>query len=64
MRFPRRVSNGSRDSARAEKAAWRHIAAAGGVTTSVTTFGAEFTGDFTTELGSMTLGIVYETLGG
>jgi hypothetical protein len=40
--------------------AWRRIGAAGGVTT----FAAELTGDFTTELGGATLGIVYETLGG
>ena len=50
--------------ARTEDAAWRRIAAAGGVTTSVTTFAAELTGDFTTERGGATLGIVYETIGG
>jgi hypothetical protein len=50
--------------ARTEDAAWRRIGAAGGVTTSVTTFAAELTGDFTTELGGATLGIVYETIGG
>jgi len=50
--------------ARSEDAAWRRIIAAGGVTTSVTTFAAELTGDFTTELGGATLGIVYETIGG
>jgi len=49
---------------RTEDAAWRRICAAGGVTTSAITFAAELTGDFTTELGSATLGIVYETLGG
>ncbi len=49
--------------ARTEDAAWRRITAAGGVTTSATTFGAELTGDFSTELGGKTLGIVYETLG-
>jgi nicotinamidase-related amidase len=49
---------------RSEDAAWRRIGAAGGVTTSVTTFAAELTGDFSTELGGATLGIVYETLGG
>jgi hypothetical protein len=49
---------------RTEDAAWRRIGAAGGVTTSVTTFAAELTGDFTTELGGATLGIVYEMLGG
>jgi Isochorismatase family len=50
--------------ARTEDAAWRRIGAAGGVTTSVTTFAAELAGDFTTELGGATLGIVYETIGG
>jgi nicotinamidase-related amidase len=50
--------------ARTEDAAWRRIGAAGGVTTLVTTFAAELTGDFTTGLGGATLGIVYETLGG
>jgi nicotinamidase-related amidase len=49
---------------RTEDAAWRRISAAGGVTTSTTTFAAELTGDFSTELGGATLGIVYETLGG
>jgi hypothetical protein len=51
-------------SARTEDAAWRRIVAAGGVTTSVTTFAAELAGDFTAELGGKTLGIMYETLGG
>jgi len=50
--------------ARTEDAAWRRIVAAGGVTTSAVTFAAELTGDFTTELGGTTLGIVYEALGG
>jgi len=50
-------------SARTEDAAWRRIVAAGGVTTSVTTFAAELAGDFTTQLGGATLGIMYETLG-
>jgi hypothetical protein len=49
--------------ARTEDAAWRRIGAAGGVTTSTTTFAAELTGDFSTEMGAATLGIVYETLG-
>jgi len=49
--------------ARTEDAAWRRITAAGGVTSSVTTFAAELAGDFTTELGGATLGIMYETLG-
>lgn len=48
---------------RTEDAAWRRIIADGGTTTSVTTFAAELTGDFTTELGGATLGIVYETIG-
>jgi nicotinamidase-related amidase len=49
---------------RTEDAAWRRIAASGGVTTSVTAFAAELTGDFTTELGGASLGIVYETMAG
>ncbi len=48
---------------RTEDAAWRRILQAGAVTTSVTTFAAELAGDFTTELGGKTLGIMYETLG-
>lgn len=35
-----------------------------GITTSVTTFGAELTGDLSTTLGGATLGIVRETMGG
>ncbi len=50
--------------ARTEDAAWRRIIAAGGATTSVTTFAAELTGDFTTDIGGATLGIVYETISG
>jgi hypothetical protein len=50
--------------ARTEEAAWRRITAAGGATTSVLTFAAELAGDFTTELGGATLGIIYELLGG
>lgn len=50
--------------ARTEDAAWRRITAAGGATTSVTTFAAELAGDFTTEPGATTLGIMYETMGG
>ena len=50
--------------ARTEAAAWRRIAAEGGVTTSVTTFAAELAGDFTSELGAATLGIIYATMGG
>jgi hypothetical protein len=49
--------------ARTEDAAWRRIAAAGGTTTSVVTFAAELAGDFTTELGGKTLGIMYGLLG-
>jgi hypothetical protein len=49
---------------RTEEAAWRRILASGGVTTSVTTFAAELTGDFTTERGGASLGIVYETISG
>jgi nicotinamidase-related amidase len=49
--------------ARTEDAAWRRITAAGGATTSVITFGAELVGDFATELGGKTLGIVYELFG-
>ena len=48
---------------RTEHAAWRRIEQAGGIMTSVTTFAAELAGDFTTELGGKTLGIMYETLG-
>jgi nicotinamidase-related amidase len=48
-------------SERTEDAAWRRIVAAGGVTTSTTTFVAELAGDFTSELGGKTLGIMLET---
>ena len=51
-------------STRTEEAAWRRIVAHGGVTSSVTTFAAELAGDFTTELGGATLGIMYETMAG
>ena len=47
---------------RTEEAAWRRITAAGGVTSSVTTFAAELAGDFTSEIGGMTLGLLYEHL--
>ena len=50
--------------ARTEDAAWRRIVAAGGATTSAVTFAAELAGDFTTEVGGATLGILYELLGG
>jgi nicotinamidase-related amidase len=50
-------------SARTEQAAWNRIVQAGGITTSVTTFAAELAGNFTSEIGGQTLGIMYETLG-
>jgi nicotinamidase-related amidase len=50
--------------ARTEDAAWRRITAAGGITTSAITFAAELAGDFTTELGGATLGIMYGLMGG
>jgi nicotinamidase-related amidase len=49
---------------RTEDAAWRRIVAAGGATTSAITFAAETAGDFTTEIGGATLGILYGLLGG
>jgi nicotinamidase-related amidase len=49
---------------RTEDAAFRRITAAGGATTSAITFAAEVAGDFTTELGGATLGIMYSLLGG
>jgi nicotinamidase-related amidase len=49
-------------SARTEDAAWRRITQAGGTTTSVTTFAAELAGDFSSEIGGKTLGIMYKTL--
>ena len=48
---------------RTEDAAFRRITAAGGATTSVVTFAAELAGDFTTDLGGATLGIMYGLLG-
>lgn len=48
---------------RTEDAAWRRIVAAGGVTTSAITLAAELAGDFTTDLGGATLGILYGLLG-
>ena len=50
-------------SQRTEDAAWQRIGHAGGVLTSVVTFAAELAGDFTTELGGTTLGIMYKLLG-
>ena len=49
--------------ARTEDAAWRRVAGAGGVTTSVTTLAAELAGEFTSDLGGATVGIMYETMG-
>ncbi len=49
--------------ARTEDAAWRRITSAGGMTTSVITFAAALTGDFTTADGGATLGLVYEAVG-
>jgi nicotinamidase-related amidase len=49
--------------ARTEDAAWRRIGMAGGVTSSVVTFAAELTGDFTTPMGGATLGLAYEAMG-
>ena len=43
--------------------ALRRIIAAGGATTSAITFAAEMAGDFTTEAGGATLGIMYSLLG-
>ena len=48
--------------ARTEEAAWRRIIAAGGVTSSVTTLAAELAGDFTTDTGGATLGLIYESI--
>ena len=48
---------------RTEEAAFRRITAAGGATTSVVTFAAETAGDFTTETGGATLGIMYAMMG-
>ena len=45
-------------------AAWRRIVQSGGATTSVATVAADLAGDFTTELGGKTLGIMYEALAG
>ncbi len=50
--------------ARTEDAAWRRITAAGGATSSVATFAAELAGDFTSEAGQATLGLMYAVLGG
>jgi len=50
--------------ARTENAAWRRIVAAGGATTSCVTACAELAGDFMTDLGGATLGLMYEALGG
>jgi nicotinamidase-related amidase len=49
---------------RTEDAAFRRITAAGGATSSAMTFAAEMAGDFTTDLGGATLGVMYSMLGG
>jgi nicotinamidase-related amidase len=49
---------------RTEDAAWRRIVASGGATTSCSTVCAELAGDFTTERGRATLGLMYEAIGG
>jgi nicotinamidase-related amidase len=49
---------------RTEDAAFRRVTASGGATTSAITVAAEVAGDFTTELGGATLGIMYSMLGG
>lgn len=46
-------------SERTEEAAWRRIIAAGGATSSVGTFAAELAGDFTSDVGQATLGLMY-----
>lgn len=48
---------------RTEDAAWRRIVQAGGVTSSLVTFAAELTGDFTTPTGQATLGLAYQAMG-
>jgi hypothetical protein len=48
---------------RTEAAAWQRLTSAGAIFTSTTTLAAELAGDFTTELGMATLGIMYETIG-
>ncbi len=50
--------------ARTEEAAWRRIVAAGGTTSSVVTLAAELAGDFTSDKGGQTLGLMYEVMGG
>jgi nicotinamidase-related amidase len=47
---------------RTEDSAFRRVTAAGGATTSAITFAAETAGDFTTEIGGATLGIMYSLL--
>lgn len=49
--------------ARTEQAAWQRIGAAGGVLTSVVTLAAELAGDFTTERGGETIGLMYQAIG-
>ena len=50
-------------SERTEAAAFARVAAAGGVTTSVITLGAELAGDFTSDAGGETLKLVYQAAG-
>jgi hypothetical protein len=50
-------------SERTEAAAWSRATAAGATMSSVVTVAAELAGDFTTDLGEKTLGIVYEAAG-
>ena len=49
--------------ARTEDAAWRRIVAGGGATTSVVTLAAELAGDFSSDLGGQTLGLMYAAMG-
>lgn len=49
--------------ARTEDAAWRRVIQAGGTTSSVVTFAAELTGDFTSPTGEATLELAYEAMG-
>lgn len=50
-------------SERTEAAAWSRATAAGATLTSVITVAAELTGDFTSEIGSRTMPILYEAAG-
>ena len=48
---------------RTEAAAWSRITAEGGRLSSVVTLAAELAGDFTSELGGQTLGLMYRLIG-